>query len=184
MSLPTVTDLKLESNVSNSADDNELQGKLDAAVALVEGLVGPLSGATVTETHRNVWAGSLLLRRHPATAVTAVSVRSAGSTAAAQDVADYELDPDGTLHLASGYWHRGDVTVTYTVGRGVIPADIFEATVQIGAHMWETQRGTAPSSLQLQDPDAFDAGPSGRGYSIPNRAMDLLRPHLRQTSAL
>jgi hypothetical protein len=51
VSLPTLTDLKAHLNLDTTADDGELADMLDAAVDVVEGIVGPITSKTVTETH-------------------------------------------------------------------------------------------------------------------------------------
>jgi hypothetical protein len=180
--LPTLADLKISLNKSSDRDDDELAGRLDAAIALVEGIVGPIVPATVTETHRRQFGESLLLRRSPALDITGVIVRPyPGTVAEVPVLADYELDPDGTVRLATGYRHAGDITITYTVGRQDVPADIHEAILVVAGHLWETQRGTAPSALALQ---GEDVGPTpGLGYALPNRAKDLLAPYVRSAIA-
>jgi hypothetical protein len=42
VSLPTLTDLRAQTNITSTADDDELQDHLDAAVDVVTGIVGPI----------------------------------------------------------------------------------------------------------------------------------------------
>jgi hypothetical protein len=65
VSLPTLTDLKAHLNVTTSDDDGELADMLDAAVDVVEGIVGPITSKTVTETHYAMSSDVLVLRRMP-----------------------------------------------------------------------------------------------------------------------
>lgn len=184
MALPNLVDLKTQLNIdlTDSTDDDELQLHLDAAIGVVEGIVGPLSGKTVTETHYGASGPLLVLRQAPVQSVTSVAVRFwAGALAVPGVLTDYVLDPEvGTLRLASGWQFRGDVTVTYVAGQTAVPAQVLLATLVIAAHMWETQRGVSPT--QLQTPD-FVAGPSGAGYAVPNRAAELLESYAQHNVA-
>ena len=185
MSLPTLTDLKAETNIPSTTDDDELQVKLDQAVAVVEGMIGPVDSPTlVTETHYNVSSDVLVLKRTPVASLVSVSSRY-GAVTTPLTVTDYELDPElGLLRIASGARFWGTYTVSYTVGYDDLPADLSGAIVLIAAHLWETQRGTAPSALALQDPNGFGDVPSpGLGFAIPNRAKELLAPYLRPSVA-
>lgn len=178
MPLPTVADLKQHANMTTAVDDEELVDHLDAAVELVEGLIGPIdSPASVTETHRNVASDVLVLRSMPMGALTSVSSR-VGATTTALTLADFELDAaSGLLRRADGGGFYGSFTVTYTSGRAALPASIFLAVLIVAAHLWATQRGQAPSPLAVQDGE-FDAPAGGLGYAIPNRARDLLMPYM------
>ena len=180
MSLPTLGDLKahLDMDVANNKNDAELTDMLDAAVDVVEGIVGPITAKTVTETHR-VNAGELVLRRFPVADL--VSVTQFG---AEQSVGLFEVDADsGIVRRGDGYGFVGSFTVTYSAGRPTLPASIRLAILIVAGHLWDTQRGTSPSALALQDPDAGFGAPSVAGYAIPNRARDLLARYVQPTLA-
>lgn len=180
MSLPTVDDLKIHANITTDTHDTELGDMLDAAVEVVEGIVGPVGEGTVTETHWNVSSGVLVLRQHPASALVSVSSR-VGATTTALMLADYELDPaTGIVRLANGSGFYGTFVVSYSTGRAVVPAAIRLAILIVAAHLWETQ--AMPGMEGIVQPgfggaDGIpDAGSVGRGFAIPNRAQELLRP--------
>jgi hypothetical protein len=183
VSLPTLPDLKEHNNQLSAADDDELQNHLDAAVEVVEGLIGPVAEDTVTETHYGLNSSVLVLKQMPVGALTAVSSR-AGSTTTALTLSDYELDPaTGLVRLANGSWFYGNFTVTYTTGRADVPASIRLAILIVAEHLWETQR--MPGQSRDSAPAGFggldgipDASSSGRGFLIPNRAEELLRPYM------
>jgi uncharacterized phiE125 gp8 family phage protein len=181
VSLPTLTDLRAHTNKVSTADDDELQDVLDAAIDVVTGIAGPIdSPASVTETHYSVSSDVLVLKRMPVAALTAVSSRS-GSGATSLLLADYEVDGDtGLVRSTVGGWFRGTYTVTYTSGRDDLPAAIRLAVLVIAEHLWETQRGAAPVG-PLSGDDTF-ATP-GLGYAIPNRALELLAPYRRPAVA-
>ena len=174
--LPNLTDLKTHLNITGTGDDAELQDMLDAAIDVVQNVVGPLSSGSTTETHYNVFGPFLVLRKAPAGALSALSVRwYPGSTAVDQDVTDYVLDPDtGVVRAANGYLLRGDITVTYTNGYDLVPAAVNLATLIIAANLWETQRGAMPLPANATDDDY--AANVGFAPAIPNRAKTLLEP--------
>lgn len=183
MALPTVSDLKIHANITSTTDDVELQNHLDAAVDLVEGLIGPINPpSSVTETHYNVSSDVLVLRRMPVAALVSVSSR-VGATTTALTLADYELDAaSGLLRVASGGRFYGSYTVSYTAGRVVLPPSIRLAVLIVAAHLWETQR--MPGMRDDVQPGfggadgVPDAGSTGRGFAIPNRAQELLRTYM------
>jgi hypothetical protein len=82
VSLPTLTDLKAHLNfeVTSTADDGELADMLDAAVDVVEGIVGPITSKTVTETHYGLSSDVLVLRRMPVADLLSVGYRSGVTT--------------------------------------------------------------------------------------------------------
>jgi uncharacterized phiE125 gp8 family phage protein len=185
VSLPTLTDLKAHVNVSSTADDGELTDMLDAAVDVVEGIIGPITSQTVTETHYGLCSDVLVLRRMPVADLLSVGYRS-GATTTDLLLTDYELDADtGLVRLTSGGRFAGNYRVTYSVGRPSVPAAVRLAILIIAGHLWETQRGTAPSALALQDPNAGfgDTASVGLGFAIPNRAQELLAPYSRPSIA-
>lgn len=183
MSLPTLDDFKVHLNKTDAKDDAELSDMLYAAVDAVEGLVGPLRTREVTETHRRASGSCLLLKQRPAGSLVSVSSRMyPGWDLVAQSVDGYELDSDaGLVWAGTAGWFSGDVVVTYTTGREYVPDAVRLAILIVGAHLWETQRGTSPSALALQGADADFPVNNGAGYAIPNRATELLAPYLRNS---
>jgi hypothetical protein len=171
--LPTLADLKAHLNITSTTHDVELQTMLEAAAEVVVGYVGPLDGTQVTETHYEVRRGlPLVLRRYPVLSVASVTDSHGKTYAASEHTTD---GASGLLRLNNGTW-AGDITVTYTAGRAVLPAAVGLAVLVITAHLWETQRGNTPSALPTNPDEAtFDPG---RGFAVPNRALELLRPYL------
>jgi hypothetical protein len=172
--VPTLDEFKQQVNVTSQGSDFELQATLDAAVGLVEGIVGPLTVQSVTETHYGVTGSYIVLNRPRVVAITAVSVQPVGWIASPVSylAADVQLNVQtGVVRLPIGYCPRGDVTVTYTAGFASEPAAVRLATLIVAAHLWETQRGAAPLPLaggggELPNP--------GLGFALPNRALELL----------
>lgn len=168
--LPTLPELKAETNITVGTNDVELTRRLNSAVDVVQGYVGPLESRSVTETHYAPSGRVLILRQSPVISITSVS-NANGTTYVP---ADYVLDTGAGLlrrAYATGSW-GGEVTVTYLAGRDTLPAALADAILIIAAHLWETQRGASPS------PFTEDPLPVGRGFAVPNRALELMRPYL------
>ena len=184
--LPDLATLKkhLNKSAAVSADDDELADILEAAIDVVGNIVGPLTGDPITETHYGTYGAQLVLRKMPVTELTAISPRAVpGVTTTPLDPDDYVLDTEtGILRVANGGWFVGDYTVTYSTGRATVPAAIRLAVMIVAAHLWETQRGTAPTPLQEPEFDNAGFNP-GQGYAIPNRAVELLAPYRRPAIA-
>lgn len=177
MALLTLDEAKAQLNISGTTNDVELLAYINALTAVVEGYVGPVESRTVTETHDVSSVRLLALRQTPAVALTTVAAVLAGGTA--YEVADLDLDGDtGIVRRLDGGLLRGPLRVTYTVGRGEVPPTINLATRIILQHMWRTQRGSArgPAVAGSDDYSVTEPIP-GLGYSVPNRALELLQPY-------
>lgn len=154
--------LKDRLRITRSGEDADLLLTLNAAVGLVEGVVGPLIPRQVTETV-SVNCGVAVLRQAPVVSVATVTDGSAAVT--------HHFDSSAGVLRALPTW--GPVEVTYVAGRASVPDEITLAIIIIAQHLWELQRGSGPT--QVPDDDFFPT--PGLGYAIPSRAQDLLAPH-------
>lgn len=177
MATPTLSDLKTHLDITTSEDDAELSDILDAAVGVVENIVGPIAPRPVTEIHYAVSGPTLVTRRAPVSSLTDLSTRLyPGLGWTDQSVGDYVLDGDtGVIRTATGYMIRGDVTITYRAGYDTCPAAVSLATLIIAAQLWETQRGADP--LPANSTDDMASANVGFAPAIPDRAKTLLEPY-------
>lgn len=163
--------------VSRTTDDEELRSFIEATTAVVERFAGAVLRASHTQTFDG-GRKAVVLAHTPILAVT--SVTESGTVVAAPG---YDLDGDsGVLTRLSGgfqsFWSGGaaNITVAYTAGRQIIPANISRAALIILKHMWETQRasggGRPGLSEEVAGPATYMANPSA--YTIPYRALELL----------
>ncbi len=145
-------DLKTHLNVTRSDHDSELLEMLAAATRHVEKLIGPLVPQLRTEIVRYGF-----LSRYPV-----VSVSTPGVTV--------EDARTGLVTVPFG------TQVTYLYGwDGPTPTQR-QAILLTAAHLWETQRGTAPTALQGDDtPPVFNPA---LNELVPPRAMQLLLPDM------
>lgn len=179
MSLPSLTDF--EAHLAGGGDESEKDDLLEAAVGIVENLVGPLEVTTVTEVHYGVSGGPLVLRKVPAVALVSVS-NWTGVEYTELTLSDYVLDPaTGIVRTPASAVPSGDFQVTYTAGRSEVPVAIRTAILIIAAHLFETQRVPGASFGRVPGfggSEGEAAMPAGRGFAVPNRAMSLLEPYL------
>ena len=172
MAIVTLTELKLFLNVTSSVNDGEMIAKIDAAQDVVQGIVGVLTPAAVTETHYGVNTDVLVLRKVPASAITAVSMRYFAYDFAPWDILLFTLDTDASLlRRSNGSRFFGDVIVSYTTGASTVPNAVREAVLVVAGHLWETQRAASAPRRPDNSPPVV-----GMGYAIPSRAVELLAP--------
>lgn len=172
MAAPTLIELKkhLQLNTDTGDDDDEMQARLDAATGLVERLVGPLSPTEVTELH--VVAGpTIVLEQPPVHEITSI-----GLSAATVPAEHYQLNKAaGIVRALGGRQFYGEYTVTYTAGWDTPPAELTTAVLIIAAQLWETQRVPGRRSSAFGQTDS----PVPAGFAVPNRAAELMAPHLK-----
>jgi hypothetical protein len=151
---------------------------VQSAIQKVEdftGLYGDLR-TVEDERHRVRFRSSLWLNHRPVESVASVG-RVDGSLT--WDVADLDVDAEtGVVRVVSGPLFSGLLTVTYDAGypEGELPERLNLAARIIVQHLWQTQRGAMVSAgvrAALEDSFQNLVG-GGRGYAIPNAALELL----------
>jgi hypothetical protein len=157
----TLAELKAHLNKTGDADDVELETFRASAQDHVEELVGPVLWREVTQASRGC---ALALHTLPVVAVDTVD---------GGDPADYTVDLEAGI--VEGLPTVERVDVVYTAGRTECPDAIRMATLIIGKHLWETQRGRASNRAggAVEGEQRLPAG-----FLIPHRAEALLRPHM------
>lgn len=180
MALLTLDEAKDQLDITTSSHDTELQAYVEGVTAAIEAHVGPVENRSVTETHDVPACGArvLVLRQTPAVSLaSAVPVLTGGI---AYDVAGLDLDgPTGTVRRLDGGRLYGPLRITYTAGRGVVPATITLAARIMVQHLWRTQYGASRGLSSIGGADDFSVNEpvAGWGYAIPNRVLQLLEPY-------
>lgn len=186
--LVTLDDVKDYLNETNSDDDAELTDViLRASTILLNHPLYRLAAAVTSYTQDWTAGGEVILLDHlPVVAITSVTEYSGGvgtvlaaepiSTASFTDYG-YRLDQNAGIltRLSGGYptcWY-GNVRVVYTAGYATVPDDVRQAALDLVAHLWETQRGTAASAFD----ETVPLGVSG--YLLPNRVGEALANYRR-----
>lgn len=196
MAIVTLDDVHAALNYPTgvTVDDSELQGFIDAAEIEVQKLAGDVDSATYSETYDGGDV-SIYLRHRPVISVTSITeiIGSLTYTLSLQppgqsvDAWGYSLDDplSGKVvrRSAAGQPWRftpgiGNVFVTYTAGRTVVPANIRLATLELIEHWWQrSQQGAfaTPTGGAIGSPQYDDAVTEpGSNYGIPYRVVDKL----------
>jgi hypothetical protein len=188
-SLATLAELKTELNIDTSITtyDTELQGFLDAATPVVEGITGPILQRQVTSEPHDGGKPVIVPRQQPVLSITSVTeyvgpvaytLTAAATPAQATGAFAYTADPvTGTItRRAAGEaipfpGGRDNVLVTYTVGTSTVHPNARLAALMYAAAMWQdTQNGFALTGA-AESEDGYE--PSAL-YVVTQRIRSLL----------
>lgn len=155
LQLISLADAKAHLNMTENVDDEELRFWIAAAARVVERHTG-LTLARRSFTEQAV-GPRFRVARTPLLSVET----PAGATVLNPAIGDVEVTTTGALD------------VVYTAGMRVVPENYLGAVAIIAAHLFDTQR---VSSLGQQVSFAGEEtlSPSGLGFAIPARAVQLL----------
>lgn len=168
----SLADVKAHLNKSSAStvDDAELRRYAEAATAVVVSRVG--AGPAVTHTtvlHEP--KNRVALPHYPVLSLTSTSpLYVSGAT---DTVTDLDFDPQtGLVWRSDARSMYGYQRITYKAGRTVAPANHVLAALMIVQHLWESQRGQSgsPRAGGGEETTFLD----GFGFSVPNRALELL----------
>lgn len=159
--------------LDNPVHDDEILGFIRTLTPAVE----YLAGAVEPKTYRRFVDGggyAIVLPHAPI-----ISVTSLGFYGTTVDQTTLTIDneqgmiypTDMTQWFTGGRWF-----VTYVAGRRIIPEAMSHAAKVILAHLWETQRGRGALNTAVRRQNDDTTILPGFGFSIPNRAVELLKP--------
>lgn len=179
VSIISLPEAKRHLNMSSERtnDDEEVRGMIEAVTSVVERhRCETIARRTIVETDVMGTSARLVLLHHPVLAVTSIVDHNGVSYSAA----GWTLDgPNGILtNYSGGAPSAKNFTVTYVAGYSQIPAHYMLAAKIILAHLWQTQRiqniGPQPTLGGQSRRDEQIVTPSGLGFAIPHRAIELL----------
>lgn len=187
MGLLTLAEAKAQLDIDTTSYDTELQAYVDGVTAAIEAHVGPVENRSVTETHDTPSSGArmLVLRETPAVSLASVAAVLAGGSG--YDVAALDLDgATGTVMRLDGGRLYGPLRITFTAGRGTVPATINLAARIMVQHLWRTQYGATRGLAGIGGGDDASVNEpiAGWGYAIPFRVLQLLEPYKRAPAVL
>ena len=174
----SLADAKAHLNMTSTRDDEELRSMVESVTAVVERhRAETIVRKVVVESNPAGTYNCIALGTHPVLSVQSiVDIKGVSQT-----VGQWTLDgQNGILYRPT--WGSGStagMVVTYTAGYSVVPPNYVLAAKIILAHLWQTQRvqtiGAQPT-LASQSRRTEDAimTPSGLGFAIPPRAVELL----------
>ena len=173
LALCSLDDMRAHLNMTERADDAELRLYLEAATLAVERHRGEIVARRSFTDRPTLCAPRhrIALASHPVLSLTSIE-RTDGSQT--WDVGDWSLDGStGLLSRLDGDALLGEVDIVYVAGYRVVPESFVLASAIIAAHLWETQRNTSfASGPAFGGEDILT--PSGIGYAVPHRAVELL----------
>jgi hypothetical protein len=151
-----------------------LTAYIDAAVRVIEDIVGPVGDATRTVTVNG--GGRAIVLPSPAATITSVTVAGVATT-------DYTADlvagiVYGGSFATPTYFYPGNqnVVITYTVGNDNPPANVVLAARELVRFWWQQgQQANRPSFGEAGDSDEYT--PSG--FAVPRRVIELCAPDMR-----
>lgn len=172
-SIISLADARTQLNMVSNASDEELRQVIGAATVAVENYLNRAIARATRVEYPVVRSGDpLILSWTPVLSLTSVATVDGATT---WDVDSLFVSPNTGIvsPLAGGTAPSGQLAVTYAAGMTYIPPNYREATEIIAQHLWDAKRGTKggarPGGL-----DTPGAGITSFGYSIPNRAKELL----------
>lgn len=162
---------KKQLNITGDDFDDELQDYINAAIECVDYHCGPTDPIEVTETRAS--SGAIVLQITPVLSITSINGQRYGAiTTSDFRVTSGVISPNYGISLSSDVY-----TVVYQAGREGVPATLRQAAKIILQHQWETMRGATRFGPMQGDDDATMV--AGLGYAIPNRALQMMGPHMR-----
>jgi hypothetical protein len=195
---PTLTEVKaliFRGNSSDTTYDTVLPQFIDAAVAIVENITGPINSTLVTEWHSggNGVRAQLVLRQRPVIDIVSVTgfignmaqpYTQAADPSAATSYS-YTLEQETatlTFRVGSGTeypepWGVQNVEVIYHAGQATPPANVHLAAIEVVRNLWDmSQQGGRP---QYGGPAEDDIVAPWSGYAVTPHVRELLQPNQR-----
>lgn len=164
---------KIDADVSEF--DGNLLSWMEAATEAVEDHVGEAIVRRVETVVVKASGGVFVLPYTPILAVTSVATLD-GVTS--WDVDDLDIDTTtGVVCAVTGPRLWGRLRVVVSVGRTLVPSNYLKAILIITEHLWQTNRAqiaTRASRPGVYDDSLSTGAQAGRGFAIPNRALELL----------
>jgi hypothetical protein len=168
----------LNISLDNHVHDDEIGGFIRTLVPAVEYFAGPVE----PKTYRRTVHGYFEVVLSPAPIIEITSVNSYG---AAIDPLLLTVDSElGIVYYSDlrTVFPRGRLDFTFVAGRRIIPENISHGAKVILDHLWQTQRGRGRSTTTVRRSSADDTTfVPGLGYSVPNRAIEMLKPSSLRT---
>lgn len=172
--LAGLDEVKAHLNMTGATYDDELMAFMMAATELVEDKAGHTVRREFTDRIRRD-GNYLRLPRVPVLQVTSVTSIWAGGPAYA--TADLIVDgAAGRVYPADGTWFTGGPwDVTYKAGRTAALEKHLHAFKDLVRHLWETQRGPAPSGVLGGGTEEYVTS-FGLAFTYPRRVLESLGP--------
>lgn len=172
----SLTEAKAQLNITNSANDTELQAYIDSITASIETACGPMIAKQVTEIVE-AFDLTINLLQPPVVSVTSITSIYTSGVQWLAGVLFVDNNQGVVRRNDRGGFYGGPFTAIYTAGRASVPSGVNLAARIILDWLWATQRGSMrPSNGAAPPIDVVDF--PGFSYPIPARAAFLLGPYM------
>lgn len=176
----SLQDMKLHLGKSDAdlGDDEELRSFIEAATEVIEEHRAETVARRTVVEDVNLRSSVMVVQLGTSPVQSLTSVATVDG-ATSWDVAGLHVSPHGVVTPQSGPALVGLVRFTFVAGYTVVPANYTLAAKIIVGHLWETQQQPGLGPTPFSNDNQF-LSPTGRGFAIPNRAVELLgrRPPL------
>jgi hypothetical protein len=154
----------LNFEAAQTTSDEELREFVEAATPIIEAEVGSVIRRTVTHTiYRS--CPPIPLQETPVISLTSAAILRTGTAVAVTNM----VEDQGLLYSKTVTpFPTEPWTLTYVVGRTVIPRPILEATGEVIKNLWSSQRGASGRRAGQETPLPF---------VLSYRAKDALKPY-------
>lgn len=139
MSVPTLTDVKAQLNITGTSNDALLNIFLNSALKLVEARVGPSTVQSFTE-QITVRAPAFNLSYRPLVSITTLTSLGNGWPTLTASMLNFDERSGSVWRIDHGPL-TGQYEVTYTAGWATFPDNYHLATLITVQHLWKSHRG-------------------------------------------
>lgn len=173
----SLDEAKRHLNMRSNVDDDELRAMIEAVTAVVERHREEcIARRTIIEEQPLGTYGRIALTKRPVIEILSITDHNGMAVPFNNYLVDNQL---GILVKRTPDSRRAStLRISYTAGYQVIPANYILAAKIILAHLWQTQRiqniGPTPTLNGSSRREEAIITPSGMGYAIPHRAVELL----------
>lgn len=170
----SLADAKKQLNSKTDVNDDELRDFIAATTSIIEEIRGEAVARRTFIDEREILTGRFPLTRTPVQTVQSVATVDGFIT---WDVARMHVSPAGVLapnpYVNTGLLElKGWIRVVYTAGYTIVPPNVLMAARVIVQHLWQTQRPERGAPSRATGMAEYTV--PGLGYSIPNRAKEML----------
>ncbi|WP_406000690.1 hypothetical protein [Streptomyces sp. NBC_00829] len=166
---------KAQLDITTTEYDEELREYIAATTQAVEFFVGAVVRRSVTQPVRG-GSDRVVLDTTPVLAVTSMTALGTWQESVPVDVLNVADAESGVLRRTDGLvFTQCEYHVEYVAGRTAVRPNIALAGKMILQHLWRTQYGAARGMVGGGDDFSVTEPIPGLGYSIPNRALQLLQ---------
>lgn len=163
---------RLQIDLSDTTDDDELISKINAITPVIEEYKDEIIDKRAFTEQVDVNGSKFRLNSTPVISLTSVTSLD-GNTH--WDISNLNASPNGLVRVIGGPPITGAVEVVYLAGYENVPYRYVEGALVILQHVWETQRGVAGDDQGVLGPEEEHPRATST-FSFPHKALEWLGP--------